>query len=261
MVRVNTWISMGLIIFLMAVWDTALCRAELTGRQVMEKVDQASYKEDASQVISIVVQRSGHKLSRRMKGLNKKTAHGEKDLITFELPQDVKNIKYLTWNYDDPSKRDDMWVYMPSEKLVRRISGGGLKSVFMRSDLFNEDMKTVNLDDDNYKLLGRQTCGDNTCYVVERVKKDLSDTNYSRRVLWVRPDIWQTVEMHYYDKKNRLIKKAYIGGFKQIQGIWTRTKMLVKPEKGDSQTILLFSDIEYNLGLKERIFDHAALTQ
>lgn len=261
MLRAKILMSLGLIIFLAGVWNEPHCQAELTGRQVMEKVDQASFKEDASQVISIVVQRAGHKLTRRMKGLNKKTPQGEMDLITFELPQDVKNIKYLTWNYRDPAKRDDMWVYMPSEKLVRRISGGGLKSVFMRSDLFNEDMKTVNLDDDDYDLLGTEKCGNHTCYVVQRVKRDQSDTNYSRRVLWVRTDIWQTVKVRYYDKKNRLMKTAHMGGFEEVQGVWTRTKMLVKPEKGGSQTILLFSNIKYNLGLEDGIFDHAALTR
>ena len=33
-----------------------------------------------------------------------------------------------------------MWVYMPAESLVRRISGGSKKGSFMRSDYANEDI-------------------------------------------------------------------------------------------------------------------------
>jgi len=234
---------------------------ELTGRQIMENVDKATKANDTSQIISIVVERGEQKLSRRVRGLNKKTPWGEKDLMTFELPEDVKNIKYLTWNYTDPAQRDDMWVYMPSEKLVRRISGGGMKAVFMRSDLYNEDMKTVNLDDDDYELLRGEKCGETTCHVVQRVKKDQSDTNYARRVVWVRGDIWQPVKVEYFDKKNRLVKTAHMGGFQQIQGYWTRTKMLVTPTHGQSRTILLFSEIQYDLGLADELFEHAELTK
>ena len=34
-----------------------------------------------------------------------------------------------------------MWVYLPAESLVRRISGGGQKGAFMRSDMANEDIE------------------------------------------------------------------------------------------------------------------------
>ncbi|HAL86858.1 MAG TPA: outer membrane lipoprotein-sorting protein, partial [Deferribacteraceae bacterium] len=38
-------------------------------------------------------------------------------------------------------REDDMWLYLPAESLVRRISGGGKKGAFMRSDFANEDIQ------------------------------------------------------------------------------------------------------------------------
>ncbi|WP_187288550.1 outer membrane lipoprotein-sorting protein [Desulfarculus baarsii] len=46
-----------------------------------------------------------------------------------------------------------------------------------------------------------------------------------------------------------------------IQGYWTRTKMLVTPTHGQSRTILLFSEIQYDLGLADELFEHAELTK
>ena len=55
---------------------------------------------------------------------------------------------YLTWSYRDINKDDDMWVYMPAESLVRRISGGSKKGSFMRSDYANEDISRREVDKD-----------------------------------------------------------------------------------------------------------------
>ena len=46
-----------------------------------------------------------------------------------------------------------MWVFLPAESLVRRISGGGRKGSFMRSDFANEDIEKREVDDDEHRLL------------------------------------------------------------------------------------------------------------
>ena len=47
----------------------------------------------------------------------------ERNLFVFNSPAEVKGTKYLEWTYRGTDKDDDLWVYLPSESLVRRISG------------------------------------------------------------------------------------------------------------------------------------------
>ena len=46
----------------------------------------------------------------------------ERNLIKFIEPPDVRAIMYLTWSYEDIERGDDMWVFLPAESSVRRIS-------------------------------------------------------------------------------------------------------------------------------------------
>ncbi|MCG8375835.1 MAG: outer membrane lipoprotein-sorting protein [Chlorobiales bacterium] len=45
-----------------------------------------------------------------------------------------------SWEYDDPSREDDKWLYMPAMKKVRRISGASKNEYFMGSDFTYDDM-------------------------------------------------------------------------------------------------------------------------
>ncbi len=229
------------------------------GREVSRRVEAADTSRDRQQRITIVVERQGKTLERVMESYSRQFPGVEKDLMRFQAPTDVLGVKYLTFNYTDPAQRDDMWVYMPANNLLRRISGNGMRGVFMRSDLYNEDLKNRELDDDEHRLLRTEPCFETTCYVVERRIKNGADSNYSRRVVWVRGDIWQPVKTEYYDKRNQLLKVDKYSGFKQIQGIWTKTRMEVTPTRGNSRTTLLFSDIRLDQGLSEDLFVQARM--
>ena len=66
-------------------------------------------------------------------------------------PPDVRGIMYFTWSYEDIEKDDDMWVFLPAESLMRRISGGGKKGSFMRSEFANENIEKREVEDDEIR--------------------------------------------------------------------------------------------------------------
>ena len=58
-----------------------------------------------------------------------------KKIMFFTYPGDVKGTGFLTWDYDNPRKVDDKWLYLPAMKKTRRISGKSSKTdYFMGSD-------------------------------------------------------------------------------------------------------------------------------
>ncbi len=232
---------------------------KLTGRDIMQKVDAVDSSSDSSAKMVMVIERGKMKLVREMESQTKQYSDnfkGSRTLIRFIEPADVRGTMYLTWSWDDSAKEDDMWVFLPAESLVRRISGGGKKGSFMRSDLANEDIEDRAIDDDNHTLKESKKINGTDCWVVESIPKPelKKDTNYSKRLVFVRKDIFLPTRIEYYDKRGRLLKTAVLGGFKEIDGIWTITKSLYETPDRGTKTMLERKDIRYNTGLDDALF-------
>ena len=233
--------------------------AEPTGRDIMLKVEGVDNSRDAAMVSMMVIERGNMKLGRRMKHVTKQYGDNLKDertLIRFMEPADVNGTMYLTWSYDDPEREDDMWVFLPAESLVRRISGGGKKGAFMRSDLANEDIEDRAVDDDVHTLIGSESVAGAECFVIESIPRPelKKDTNYSKRVQFIRKDIYLPVRIDYFDKQGKLLKTGTHGGFKQIDGIWTVTKMIYETPRRKTRTLFQRSNISYNQGIDDALF-------
>ena len=110
-----------IIIILTATWGTAVA-GELTGRDIALKMDAVDTSCDSRRTSVMVIVRRGKKLVRKMESFNKKFGPDERGLIRFIEPPDVRGIMYLTWSYEDLERDDDMWIFLPAESLVRRIS-------------------------------------------------------------------------------------------------------------------------------------------
>lgn len=233
--------------------------AELTGREIALKMDAVDTGVDGKRTAIMVINRRGHKLVRKMELFSKKYGSDERRLIKFIEPPDVRGVMYLTWSYEDLEKDDDMWVFLPAEALVRRISGGGKKGSFMRSDFANEDIERREVDDDEHKLLHSEEFSGVDCYVIERIAKKQQDTNYSKRIVWVRKDTWLPMKTEFYNKRGKHFKTATYGGFKEIKGIWTVTKIMVETPGRKSKTMMQYNNVDYNIGLSDTIFKQSNL--
>lgn len=229
------------------------------GREIAWKAYRADTSRDASRRIIMVVERDGMRLVREMEMLTRKFPPGERTLIRFLAPPDVRNNKYLTWSWETPDRHSDMWMFMPAENLVRRISDGGKKSAFMRSDLANEDMEKRSVLADEEKLLGKETVDGVVCSVVEYLPYHNENSNYSKRTAWIREDNWNPARIEYYDKQGNLLKTAHYGGYVQIDGVWTYRKMLVETPRRKSRTLLEVRETRFNLGLPENTFEQGGL--
>ena len=226
----------------------------LTGRDVALKADQVDTSRTTDMSMAMIIKRGDQQLVRFMSTKKKKFADSERQHIRFLEPGDIRNTVYLTWSYKDIGKDDDMWVYLPAESLVRRISGGSKKGSFMRSDYANEDISRREVDKDTYTLLPDATFSGVDCHVVEAKAVAPEKTNYSKRIIWIRKDIWLPAKIDFYDQRGVQCKELVFGGYKEIQGIWTATRQRMRTVGTDSETIMEIREITYNLPIAEDIF-------
>ena len=196
-----------------------------------------------------------------------------KDLVVILGPQNIKGLSVLTWNYLDPLKDQEVWLWLPSLRKVRRISQSEADDPFMGSEFTTEEMSTRKWEDETYTMLGEKTFNgytavmsgttyykDKSCYVVEAVPKR-KDWYYSKRIVWLDKDFAGLVFDEVYDPAGRKWKT-----FLKEYAIWENgciPQMFL--EGGDEftghVTAITFAEetIAFNSGLEEGFFTEKTL--
>jgi hypothetical protein len=229
----------------------------LTGRDLALLMDQVDDSDDSVSEALMTITRGDKTLTRSFSTYSKVYGDDERSLIVFGEPADVKDTKYLVWSYFGLDKTDDIWVFLPAESLVRRISGSSKHASFMRSDLANEDIQNNDdVEEYDYVLHGSEVIDGIDCYVLERIPKPEKDTQYSRQMQWVRKDNLLRLKSNCYNKKNQLIKTFYFDKSELIDDIWTVTKLRIERDDKTSITVIDWNNLKYNVDLKDDIFEH-----
>lgn len=113
----------GILVFAVCAFGVAFAQ-ELTGREIMQK---ASNREkavtDSFKMRMTLINSSGKKRVREVSAYSKDYGDEEKVVMVFSLPADIKGTGYLAYSYDDISKSDDRWLYIPALKKAKRVSG------------------------------------------------------------------------------------------------------------------------------------------
>ncbi|RLD82467.1 MAG: outer membrane lipoprotein-sorting protein, partial [Bacteroidetes bacterium] len=115
--------------------NSQLHAQELTGRDIVEKVyNLPTGGDQTSDLTMTLINKSGKERIRKIKQFTKDMGDMEKSIMFFQSPADVKNTSFMNWTYDDESKSDDQWIYLPALKKVKRISSDSKSDYFMGSD-------------------------------------------------------------------------------------------------------------------------------
>ena len=171
--------------------------SQLTGRQIIQMVkDQPDGDNRKSVMTMTLVNKRGSKRERTILSYTQDYGNDSKSIMFFKAPADVKSTGFLTWNYDDPDRDDDRWLYLPAMKKTRRISGSSArKEYFMGSDFTYDDMGGRNIDEDEHTLAGLDRLGDKMCWIVKSVPKE-EDAMYSETISWIWKDALTAIKFH-----------------------------------------------------------------
>ncbi len=227
---------------------------ELTGTDIMLKVDNRADGDDRKSIMHMtLINKRGRTRERTVLSYQKDYGKDTKAIMYFQKPADVKGTGFLSWEYDDPSKDDDRWLYLPALKKVRRISGSTKNDYFMGTDFTYDDMGGRSVDEDNHKLLREEKRDGQKCWVVESVPKD-KDYMYSRMVRWIRQDAFVPIRVEFYDRQGNLLKILTIPDVRKQDGFWTMFKMKMDNIQERHKTILELEEVHYNTKVKDSLF-------
>lgn len=258
-------LTLVLIVFLMLPFATPCASADdPEARAIMGKVDA---RDDGDNQISdmemILIDKKGKERVRKIHTFSKDKGEDTLKLIFFQHPADVKNTSFLTYDYDDPDKDDDQWLYLPALRKTKRIASTDKSGSFMGSDLTYSDMTSRNLEDYDYtfyeKFKEKAVNGVKTWVIwsVARSKDVIEKTGYEKSLIFVRQDNFFVIRALNWVRDGGYLKYMDVKKLDLIDGIWVATEMHITKKKGGNtahKTILKLSNVKFNQGLEFDMF-------
>ena len=230
-------------------------------RTIMEKVDARDDGDNqTSNMEMILIDKNKKQRIRKIASFSKDKGQDQLRLMFFLEPADVKDTAFLTWDYDDPAKDDDQWLYLPALRKTKRIASSDKDGSFMGSDLNYSDMTDRNLEDYDFTLKKEMAVKDVKTWLIEsipRTRKVIKETGYTKSLLFVRQDNYFVIRSVNWVRDGGYLKYMDVKKLEQIDGIWIATEMTVTKKKGKKfahKTILKFKNVKFNQDLKYNMF-------
>ena len=208
-----------------------------------------------------IMDAKGHERIRKTSTASKKFGETTKIITKFTAPADVKGTGLLVYDYEN--KNDDMWIYLPAIRKVRRIVSSEKGKSFMGSEFSNADMSKPNLDDYTYKTLGTEEYHGIMCWKIESVpmNDDLAyDNGFSKKIALIDKNSYFTYKITYYDLNNELHKEMTISGYDEVgSGMFLARNMVMINLQNGRKSILTIDQLQNGSSLTENSFTPAAL--
>ena len=233
---------------------------EAKGLEIAKEVERrdAGWGDQTAAMRMILRNRAGQESTREMRNRALEVnADGDKSLLIFDSPPDVKGTAFLTFSH--ALEPDDQWLYLPALKRVKRISSRNKSGPFMGSEFAYEDLSSQEVEKYAYEYLRDETLDGRDTFVVSWTPK-YEYSGYTHVVVWIDKTMWRSVKLEFYDRKGDLLKTLRISDYQQyLDRYWRPSRMEMVNHQTGKSTDLLWSDYRFRTGLGDRDFDRNSL--
>ncbi len=185
------------------------------------------------------------------------TDDGDKTLIVFDEPPDVRGTALLTFSHKQEA--DDQWLYLPALKRVKRISSNNKSGPFMGSEFAYEDLASQEVEKYRYRYLRDEMLNGLKTFVIERFPVD-KNSGYQRQEVWLDQDQYRIWKVTFYDRKDSLLKTLTFEGYRlYLDHYWRADEMFMENHQTGKSTLLSWRNFRFGTGLKDSDFNKNSL--
>ncbi len=200
---------------------------------------------------------NGSTTSKFLRIKNLEGDQGDKSLVVFDRPADVKGTALLTHAHLDQA--NDQWLYLPEMRRTKRITSDSRNKSFMGSEFTYDDMTFNDLTKYTYQFVKKEKCALGECSVVEQTPKD-KESSYSKLMVWYDNEGYRAIKTEYYDSNKALFKRLERSDYKKYLGkVWFASTMVMHNVQTNKSTTLKFSDFKFANHLSEKDFSATQL--
>lgn len=257
----SAFVFIGLLVSCLSLQSQNTWAADPDLIQIMEKNFLVSKVADSiSDATFTLINKTGQERVRQTFGTTKLEENGIDNMrmTRFLSPPDVKGTVSLLIEHAD--KDDDIWIYLPALKKVRRLVSSNKKDSFMGTDFSYADVIGYKVGEWNYKLLKEEAVGGQACYVIEALPKSeavKSSSGYSKRIVWIRKDNLMAVKMDYWDEAGQILKTSTFSDIQVVDpkyGKWQAMRLETSNAQTGHRTVIKFENFKANQKVKDEFF-------
>jgi uncharacterized protein len=218
--------------------------AEPAAEQLMAGSYQATRFANARFSASLIIQsKTGRTQSRALSGIAKLQTQGaQARLIRFSSPTDMNGVATLT--VERGASTDDLWIYLPAMRRVRRLVSSNRADPWVGSDFSFGDILGHKVRDWQHRLSGAARLPDGEAWVVESSPASPSiarDTGYGRRKSWIRKSDLSLLRTEVFSSSGALLKIVTCSDFRVLDTASRKVQPMVMAvhhaQRGSSSTL------------------------
>lgn len=172
----------------------------------------------------------------------------QKFYVYFHRPADVNKTAFLVWKNID--SEDDRWLYLPALDLVKRIAASDERTSFVGSHFFYEDVSGRIPAEDSHELIEESA----NYYVLQSTPKDSGAVEFAYYKNWIHKTSFLPVKTEFYDAAGKAYRSYEALKVENIGGYQTVTQARMTDSRIGGHTDMVYSDVQYDLGLSEDLF-------
>lgn len=212
-----------------------------------------------------LINASGQERVRETNGATKLIA-GSTDnqrLVSFLSPADVRGTKTLLVEHSKGD--DDIWVYLPAMKKVRRLVASNKKDAFVGTDFSYGDVIGHRVEDWNHKLLREEKIDGKDCHVLEStpIREEVgTNSGYSKRVGWIDKISFVALKGETYDLNGQLLKRISARNIQEVDAKnhkWQPMVLESENVQTGHRTVIEFKNFKANVGVENEKFSVRSL--
>lgn len=213
------------------------------GRQLADYADlyDTGWKDSYAKSRMTLIDASGDSVERDSVQLILEKDEGDKSIVRFMSPAEIKGVAALT--HEHPDATDDNWLYLPSTKRVRRISGANKTASFQGTEFTYEDLSNRVVAKYDWKYLGdAEVESDGETRSVYRVeaRPRYEDTGYARLVVEFDHATWRPERIEFFDKADQLLKVLVNDQWKLRHGrFWRPVRVTMSNVQTGKKTVIV----------------------
>ena len=222
-----------------------------------EMSQRLSAKDESFLVKMRIVEADGSGKDREMKIWRSSPSKDNHSLLVrMQKPTDLKGTALLATVKGD---QEEKWIYLPSTKQTRRLTGESGKGGILGSELSVEDFD-FNRDKGAESSVKKETELNGKKYWVIESNVGATSATYSKIISFVSQNEYLPVKVETYDKQGKLLKVLEITDYKKLpNNKWRAGKISIKNIQNKRGTEIIFADVKLNQNLKTSLFTPKSL--
>lgn len=237
----RTSFAFGCISALLAALGFSPTTAQPDGAAIMENSEQRQKSRTETAIYRMeLVDASGKvQQTRTMETFSKNTPRREALLLKFASPPVVEGTGMLI--VDAGKGVNDIWMYLPATRRLRRVSGAEKSNWFMGTEFTYEDFEDYQRDSYRFSLLREEECEASRCFVVEATPgtaDEKESSGYSRKIYWIEKDKLYPVRIDFVSGQEQVAKRLTASGFRAYGRYSRPGRMVMSNLRNGRSTVL-----------------------